>query len=112
MVQSVEKRTVRLIHFHNKRITVSVLANRIQDYICLYLVQYLENDNFAIISLQVEGPRGGDKAVGLTHYIIPKPSDQSQGVEQVNPGHHGLQLQRQERHTEFTLYNCVIHTDH
>lgn len=32
--------------------------------------------------------------MGLTHYIIPKSSDQSQGVQQVNPRHHGLQLKK------------------
>lgn len=58
-------------------------------------VPYLENDNFAIISLEVECPRGRDEAVGLTHYILPEPSNQSQGVQQVNPGHHSLQLKKQ-----------------
>lgn len=60
-----------------------------------YSVQYLENDNFAVISLEVERPGGGDEAVGLIHHIIPKASDQSHGVQHVNPGHHGLQLKRE-----------------
>lgn len=36
-----------------------------------FSLAYLKNDNLAIISLQVERPRGGDQAVGLVHYILP-----------------------------------------
>lgn len=43
--------------------------------------------------------------MGLTHYILPEPSDQSQWVQQVNPGHHGLQLGKKMRNTEFTVLN-------
>lgn len=57
---------------------------------------YLENDNFSIIRLEIEGPGGCDEAVGLTHYIIPKTSNQSQRVQEMNPGHHGIQLGKME----------------
>lgn len=42
----------------------------------IYFFLNLENDNFAIIGLEVERPRGGDEAVGLIHHVLPKPSDQ------------------------------------
>lgn len=78
------------------------------------MLGYLENDNFAIISLQVERPRGCDEAVGLIHHILPETSDQSQGVQEVNPGHHGLQLRGGEggKPTLSTLSIIEICTDH
>lgn len=74
--------------------------------ICMQNVKssHLKDDNFAIISLEVECPCGSDEAVGLTHDILPKPSDQSQGVQQVYPRHHGLQLEkRKTSNTENTV---------
>lgn len=65
-------------------------------YTCIILIAfslaYLKNDNLAVIGLQVESPGGGDQAVGLVHYVFPEPSDQRQGVQQVDPWHHGVQL--------------------
>lgn len=58
----------------------------------LFSFTYLANDDFAIISLEVKSPCGSDEAVGLTHYIIPETSDQSQWVQKVNLRHHALQL--------------------
>lgn len=62
---------------------------------------YLANDDFAIISLEVKSPCGSDEAVGLTHYIIPETSDQSQWVQKVNLRHHALQLgEKTNKHIE------------
>lgn len=75
------------------------------------LLTYLENDHFAIISLEVERPGGSDEAVGLVHHILPKSSDQGQGVQQVNPWYHGLQLHNKEAMLS-TLFFAYIHLDY
>lgn len=77
----------------------------------VFPLTYLENDHFAIICLEVECPGGSDEAVGLVHHILPKSSDQSQGVQQVNPWHHGLQLHNKEAMLS-TLFFANIHPDY
>lgn len=73
-------------------------------------MSYLKNDNFAIISLKVECPRGSDEAVCLAHYIIPKSSDQCEGVQQVNPRHHCLQLIIKQNKQNDAIYN-ISHSE-
>lgn len=47
--------------------------------------------------------------MSLTHYIIQKSSDQCEGVQQVNPRHHLLQLKinKTNNKTQYTLLYCV-----
>lgn len=75
------------------------------------LFTYLENDNFAIISLEVERPCGRDEAVGLIHHILPKTSDQSQRVQEVNPGHHGFQLGRGKKQ-QHSVHSLLLRSAH
>lgn len=68
----------------------------VSDHCNSVFLAYLENDNLAIVGLEVERPGGSDPAVGLAHHILPQPSDQSHGVQQVNLWHHGVQLEGKE----------------
>lgn len=77
-------------------------------------MRYLENDNFSIIRLEIESPGRSDEAVGLTHYIIPKTSNQSQRVQEMNPGHQGIQLWTKKRENSWTcclsMKGVLMHT--
>lgn len=73
------------------------------------VMRYLENDNFSIIRLEIESPGGSDEAVGLTHYIIPKTSNQSQRVQEMNPGHHGIQLWKKKKRRRVQLNMLFVH---
>lgn len=93
------------LHLHITRVKCVIL--HLVDYGVgfLLLVLYLENDDFAIISLEVKSPCGSDEAMGLTHYIIPETSDQSQRVQKVNPRHHALQLGENKQTNKQNILN-------
>lgn len=91
-------------------------------FLFTFQFEYLKDNNFPVISLEVERPCGSDEAVGLTHDVVPKSSDQSQRVQHVYSGQHRFQLQKNKQtknsHSNLLyimymhLSNCciVIHT--